>query len=235
MTDELCFYNREGLQNWLNSQTIEVSVALAARAALRFAPFAICDIDPESNEQERQYLTKSTGGIFRAAALGRFVALHFDQADEFRVIAKAMSSLFIESATSAHAVALTAAATDVTNAASAASCLVDCEAARFPPHIANAAFADTLAAEYAAMPAAEKYAKACAASYPAAATGLDGANEYRRARASASAASLAARTSAVAAIWTGASADANFIAGGGSVPPLERYSNSSSSGRRPHL
>jgi TIR domain len=115
--------DRGTLEVWLQGQSREVAVAIAARAALRVAPLAV--VWPEERVSLKPLPTADlTGRFFRASAVAWFAAQHPTRGNELRAAARAAiagpaaaNTAFAADA----AVAAVAAATAVFSLASAAA------------------------------------------------------------------------------------------------------------------
>ena len=76
--------DQESLGAWLKSQSPQVAAAIAARVALRLAPFQSREAPKAQNAKAGSAFLASTGAIFRANALARVVAKYPNRANELR-------------------------------------------------------------------------------------------------------------------------------------------------------
>jgi hypothetical protein len=154
---ELEIKDQDSLSVWLGRQNSEVSVAIAARSALRVAPLAAGGLQKRTSKRAAPELTALTLAIFRSGALARVSAKYPGRANELRAAAALAARAAATVAATANSPTRAAARAAAFAAADAAACA--------------AAASDTEAAAYAAADAASATAYAfAAAAYASAAS-----------------------------------------------------------------
>jgi hypothetical protein len=107
----LQFSDRDKLEAWLQGQKRKAAVAIAARAALRVAPFAARELVPQGGKLGRESFENLTSVIFRATAVARVAGAYPTRAKELRATraaAAASSSGSVSAAAAAAAAAVNA-------------------------------------------------------------------------------------------------------------------------------
>jgi hypothetical protein len=126
---------------WLNTQSREAAVVIAARAALRVSPLVVHAVQGLLSPDLERAVAQLTGAVLRAAALARFVAKHPNRAGEFRNAADAANRVvLLVSQAAGHS----AAALGATKAAMATAISIFAVASNNAANAANAALDATV-------------------------------------------------------------------------------------------